>query len=59
MVGRALNPKYNWYKSTHHQSLLDGVANNVGIGSLVVVVVGSANVFMDILLLVGACCRTR
>jgi len=41
------------------QSLLDGVANNVGIGSLVVVVVASANVFMDILLLVGACCRTR
>ena len=43
----------------HHQSLLDGVANNVGIGSLVVVVVASANVFVDILLLVGACCRTR
>jgi len=41
------------------QSLLDGVANNVGIGSLVVVVVASANVFVDILLLVGACCRTR
>merc|ERR1712190_487616 len=35
------------------QSLLDGGANNVGIGSLVVVVVASANVFMDILLLVG------
>ena len=42
-----------------HQSLLDGVANNVGIGSLVVVIVASANVFVDILLLVGACCRTR
>jgi len=41
------------------QSLLDGVANNVGIGSLVVVVVASANVFVDVLLLVGACCRTR
>ena len=38
---------------------MDGVANNVGIGSLVVVVVASANVFVDILLLVGACCRTR
>jgi len=40
-------------------SLLDGVANNVGIGSLLVVVVASANVFVDILLLIGACCRTR
>merc|ERR1712088_627455 len=38
---------------------LDGVANNVGIGSLVVVIVASANVFVDILLLAGACCRTR
>jgi len=41
------------------QSLLEGVANNVGLGSVVIVSVASANIFMDVLLLIGACCRVR
>jgi len=40
------------------QSLLEGVANNVTLGSLLIVTVASANVFVDILLLIGACCST-
>jgi len=41
------------------QSLLEGVADNVGLGSLVIVCVASANILVDILLLIGSCCRVR
>lgn len=41
------------------QSLLEGVGDSVGLGSLLVVSVASANILVDILLLIGACCGAR
>jgi len=41
------------------QSLLEGVGDNVGLGSLVIVCVASANILVDILLLIGSCCGVR
>jgi len=41
------------------QSLLDGVGDNIGLGSLVVVSVAAANILVDIFLLIGSCCRVR
>ena len=41
------------------QGLLNSVGENAGVGALVVVCIASANIFMDILLLIGSCCRVR
>jgi len=41
------------------QGLLNNVGENAGCGALVVVCIASANIFMDFLLLIGACCRVR
>lgn len=41
------------------QSLLEGVGDKIGVGSIVIVSVASANILMDVFLLIGACCRVR
>jgi len=41
------------------QTLLNGFGENAGLGSLVVVVVASANIIMDIFMLLGTCCNVR
>eukprot|EP00088_Acartia_fossae_P002188 TRINITY_DN10867_c0_g1_i4.p1 TRINITY_DN10867_c0_g1~~TRINITY_DN10867_c0_g1_i4.p1 ORF type:complete len:262 (-),score=59.67 TRINITY_DN10867_c0_g1_i4:240-1025(-) len=41
------------------RQLLNSVNDNAWIGALVVMILSGCNIFMDILLLVGACCRVR
>jgi len=41
------------------QSLLNGCGENAGLGGMVVVCVAAANILMDVLLLIGACCHVR